>query len=53
MYIVILVNEETKEKHVYVFKGTFDEIYKKAKSCVQKIKASTKSNIYIKSINEA
>lgn len=52
-YIVVLVNEETKEKHIYVFEGTFDEVYKKTKSCVRKIKDSTKNNIYIKSIGEA
>lgn len=51
-YIVVLVNEETKEKHVYVFEDTFDEVYKTAKSYARKIKASTKNNVYIKSINE-
>lgn len=52
-YIVVLVNEETKEKHVYVFEGTFNKVYKKAELCVRKIKDSTKNNIYIKSIGEA
>nr|DAQ31374.1 MAG TPA: hypothetical protein [Microviridae sp.] len=52
-YIVVLVNEETKEKYAYVFEGTFDRVYKNAKSCVRKIKAPTKNNIYIKSINKA
>lgn len=51
-YIVVLVNEETKEKHVYTFENTFDEVYKSAKSYAHKIKASTKNNIYIKSISE-
>lgn len=52
-YIVVLVNEKTKEKHVYAIEGTFDEIYKATKSYVRKIKARTKNNIYIKSISEA
>lgn len=51
-YIVVLANEETKEKHVYAFEGTFDEVYKTAKSHARKIKVSTKNNIYIKSISE-
>ena len=52
-YIVVLANEETKEKHVYALEGTFDEVYKSAKSYARKIKASTKNNVYIKSIGEA
>ena len=52
-YIAVLVNEETKEKHVYAFEGTFDEVYKRAKSYARKIKTSTKNNVYIKSISEA
>lgn len=52
-YIVVLVNEKTKEKHVYAIEGTFDEIYKVTKSYVRKIKAHTKNNVYIKSISEA
>lgn len=51
-YIVVLVNEETKEKHVYAFEETFDEVYKTAKQYARKIKASTKNNVYIKSISE-
>ena len=52
-YIVVLVNEETKEKHVYAFENTFDQVYKNAKSYARKIKASAKNNVYIKSISEA
>ena len=52
-YIVVLVNEETKEKHIYAFEDTFDEVYKRAKSYARKIKTSTKNNVYIKSISEA
>lgn len=51
-YIVVLVNEETKEKYVRVIEGTFDEVYKDTKSYVRKIKAYTKNNVYIKSISE-
>lgn len=51
-YIVVLVNEESKEKHVHVFEDTFDEVYKKAKLYVRNIKKSTKNNVYIKSISE-
>lgn len=51
-YIVVLVNEKTKEKHVYVIEGTFDEVYKRAKLYARKIKVSTKNNVYIKSISE-
>lgn len=52
-YIVVLINKETKEKYVHVFEGTFDEVYKTAKSYVRKIKTYTKNNTYIKSISEA
>lgn len=52
-YIAVLVNEETKEKYVYVFGGTFDEACKSAKLYARKIKASTKNKVYIKSISEA
>ena len=52
-YIVVLVNEKTKEKYVYAIEGTFDEIYKTTKSYVRKIKARTKNNVYIRSISEA
>lgn len=51
-YIVVLVNEETKEKHVYAFEDTFDKVYKNAKLYARKIKNSTKNNVYIKSISE-
>ena len=51
-YIVVLVNEETKEKHVYAFENTFDEVYKTAKLYARKIKTSTKNNVYIKYISE-
>jgi hypothetical protein len=46
-YIVVLVNEETKEKHVYAIEDTFDEVYKRAKSYARKIKASRSSSVYI------
>jgi hypothetical protein len=51
-YIVVLVNKETKEKYVYVFENTFDEVYKSAKSYARKIKTSIKNNVYVKSISE-
>lgn len=51
-YIVVLVNEETREKYVNVYEDTFDEVYKTVKSRVRKIKTSTKNKIYIKSISE-
>lgn len=51
-YIVVLVNEETKEKHVHAFEATFDDAYKSAKEYARKIKKSTKNNVYIKSISE-
>ena len=51
-YIVVLVNEETKEKHVHAFEDTFDEVYKRAKLYARNIKKSTKNNVYIKSISE-
>lgn len=51
-YIVVLVNEDTEEKNAYVFKETFDEVYKRAKFMVRKIKTASKNNIYIKSISE-
>ena len=51
-YVVVLVNEETREKHVYVFEDKFDNVYKSAKSYARKIKDSTKNNVYIKSISE-
>lgn len=48
-YIVVLANEETKEKRVYAFEATFDKVYKAAKSYFREIKTSTKDNVYIKS----
>lgn len=51
-YILVLVNEETKEKLVYVFEGAFDEVYKELNRMLAKIKTSTKNNVYIKSISE-
>lgn len=51
-YIVVLANEKTKEKYVYVFENPFDEVYKSAKSYARKIKAFTKNKVYIKSISE-
>ena len=51
-YIVVLVNEETKEKYVHAFEDIFDEVYKRAKLYVRNIKKSTKNNVYIKSISE-
>lgn len=51
-YIVVLVNEETKERSIHAFEDTFDEVYKAAKKYVRKLKTSTKNNIYIKSISE-
>lgn len=51
-YIVVLVNEKTREKYVYVFEGLFDEVFKISKSYVRKINAFTKNKIYIKSISE-
>lgn len=51
-YLILLKNSKTKAEHSMVLTGSFDLVFKMAKSVIREFSPEVRKFVYIKSISE-